>query len=321
MFYVYCCKQKFFLKEQIKKKINSFLSEINSLNYLVISDNDLNNIVRNSLEVSLFGDKKVVVIEDASFLLEGNKISEKDANTLNKFLITKNHNIMIFLLIYEDKINFNKKISKTAFNNLEVFSFSPLDKGNWLKYVQKMISEKKINIEIDAILELAERTFNDYSKLFNEIEKISLCERKISLVDITNLVSNSIEKNIFDLSNHLLDGNISLSLQTFYNLFKSNNFDNNFPIFVLSILAKQIRFFYLCIFLFNNGNNIIEIANKLRANKIRVKIVIGKAKKIKNIFNILDDIYNVDYKIKSNQIDKMLATELFIINFCKKYLD
>ena len=320
MFYIYCCKQKFFLKEQIKKKISGFLNEINSLNYFVINDNDINDIIRNCLEVSLFGDKKVVVVDNAFFLLEENKISEKDANALNKFLKIKNSNIIIFFLIYEDKISFNKKILKDVLKNLEIFSFQTLNKNSWLKYVQTIVNKKKINIEFDAILKLAEYTFNDYDKLFNEIEKISLCEKRISSKDVSNLVSKSFEKNVFDLLNSLLDDNISLSLQIFYDLVKSNSFNNSFSIFLLSVFAKQIRFFYLCDFLFKNNNNVIEISNKLKANKIRVKIVLQKVKKIKNILNILDDIYNLDYKIKSNQIDKKLAIEFFIINF-SKYLN
>lgn len=321
MFCIYCCKQKFFLKEQIKKKINNFLNEVNNLNYLVINDNKIDNIVNNCLEVSLFGDKKVIVVDNASFLLEKSEISEKDVNILNKFLSVKNNNIIVFFLIYEEKINFNKKILKNdILKNLEISYFHTLDKNSWLKYVQTVINEKKINIEFDAILELADRTTNDYNKLFNEIEKIFLCERKILLKDIFDLISRPVENNVFDLLNALLDNNISLSLQIFYDLIKYDNFNNNFSIFLLNVFAKQVRFFYLCDFLFKNGNNVIEIANKLKANKIRVKIVLKKTKKIKNILNILDDIYEIDFKIKSSQIDKKTAIEFFIINFSRKYL-
>lgn len=321
MFCIYCCKQKFFLKEQIKKKINNFLNEVNNLNYLVINDNKIDNIVNNCLEVSLFGDKKVIVVDNASFLLEKSEISEKDVNILNKFLSVKNNNIIVFFLIYEEKINFNKKILKNdILKNLEISYFRTLDKNSWLKYVQTVINEKKINIEFDAILELADRTTNDYNKLFNEIEKIFLCERKILLKDIFDLISRPVENNVFDLLNALLDNNISLSLQIFYDLIKYDNFNNNFSIFLLNVFAKQVRFFYLCDFLFKNGNNVIEIANKLKANKIRVKIVLKKTKKIKNILNILDDIYEIDFKIKSSQIDKKTAIEFFIINFSRKYL-
>lgn len=321
MFCIYCCKQKFFLKEQIKKKINNFLNEVNNLNYLVINDNKIDNIVNNCLEVSLFGDKKVIVVDNASFLLEKSEISEKDVNILNKFLSVKNNNIIVFFLIYEEKINFNKKILKNdILKNLEISYFRTLDKNSWLKYVQTVINEKKINIEFDAILELADRTTNDYNKLFNEIEKIFLCERKILLKDIFDLISRPVENNVFDLLNALLDNNIFLSLQIFYDLIKYDNFNNNFSIFLLNVFAKQVRFFYLCDFLFKNGNNVIEIANKLKANKIRVKIVLKKTKKIKNILNILDDIYEIDFKIKSSQIDKKTAIEFFIINFSRKYL-
>lgn len=324
MFYIFCSEKKSFLKRKVKEKSLAFLETINSLNYVEINAdnyNNLNNIINICLETPLLGDKKVVVIENAIFLLKGNVNSQYRTNLIN-FLNKKNDNFLIFFLIYSYKVIFDAEIHQNLIKNhlAEICYFNLLNENSWLKYAQSIIKDKKIDIQDVAMKELVKRTLNDDEKLDNEITKLFLLQKPIVLKDVINLVSTSIENNVFLLLNNLLSGDLSSSLQIFYFLIGSNEFKNNH--YLLNILTNQFRFFYLCSFLFDKEQNVIKVANQLKANIIRVKIVLNKIKKIKkNILNILDDIYYMDCKIKSNQIDKNLAFEMFIINFEKKYFN
>ena len=74
--------------------------------------------------------------------------------------------------------------------------------------------------------------------------------------------------------------------------------------------------------MFQENNNVNEIAKKLSANNFYVQISIQNGKKLnKKILNILDDIYMIDYKVKLGIINISLALELFIINFVNRYFN
>lgn len=60
-----------------------------------------------------------------------------------------------------------------------------------------------------------------------------------------------------------------------------------------------------------------EIANELAIKPIRVQILKRQtyAMSEKNIHKTLDDLFQLDLQIKSGQVDRFYAFELFLINF------
>ena len=62
-----------------------------------------------------------------------------------------------------------------------------------------------------------------------------------------------------------------------------------------------------------------EIANELGVKEGRVKINLRNAKtnhlKPESLLKVVDDLYQLDYQIKSGKIDKFFGFELFILNF------
>ena len=76
-------------------------------------------------------------------------------------------------------------------------------------------------------------------------------------------------------------------------------------------LYNQVKYLSDC------GLNESSIASNLRANPYRVRKSMQVAYKISQtkINNVLDKIYQLDYTIKSGQIDRFVGFELFLINF------
>ena len=65
--------------------------------------------------------------------------------------------------------------------------------------------------------------------------------------------------------------------------------------------------------------SVSEIANELGVKEGRVKINLRNAKsnrlKPESLLKVVDDLYQLDYQIKSGKIDKFFGFELFILNF------
>lgn len=326
MIYVfYSLVQKSFLKREANKICKSSLGEVNDFNYAKFDakENTIKEIIDSCLEVPMLENKKVVVVEDA-FFIASNKTKEKinkdnDYELLLKYLKKPCEETDLVFLVYSDKLDSKNEIYKALAKVAKIIPFAPLKEYDWEKYTRQIINKKGFNFDNDAIKELARRTLNDRDRLFNEIEKLSLYKNEISLYDVVSFVSEPLEDKVFELSNALLKGDSANALFIYRDLIKNKSND---PTIMLLMIASQFRFIYMCAHLKNKKKmNMDEIKNELDVKSdFRVRIALNNAKNIRvDLSNILEDIFQYDYKIKSGQLDHYFALELFIINFNKKY--
>lgn len=326
MIYVFYSElQRSFIKREVKKLVKSLLSEINDFNYLRVDAKEVSvsEIVEACQEVPMLEDKKVVVVEDA-FFVSSTKSKEKinkdsDYDRLVKYIAKPNEQTDLILLVYADKLDARGKIYKALVNqNVEFKSFAPLKENEWLIYTNQLTSKSGILFDQDAVNELAKRTLNDRDRLLNEIEKLGLYKNHISLNDIVTFVNEPIEDKAFLLTNALLAGKTSDALFIYRDL-KTKNMDPNA---LLIMLANQFRFMYMAEHLRKQGLGMYEIASKLNVKEFRVKMTLNSARAVRKngLIKILDDLYTIDTKIKSGQIDRFVGFELFLVNFKKNYL-
>ena len=131
------------------------------------------------------------------------------------------------------------------------------------------------------------------------------------------LVSKPLEESAYELTNALLKGDITNALFTYNDLTKSKKID---PVTLFMMLAGQFRFIYQVNYLHDQGKRISDIMEILSAKEFRVKMAYQNGKNFKDSLpKILDDLYEIDNKIKSSQVDNALAAELFIVNFKNNY--
>ena len=82
------------------------------------------------------------------------------------------------------------------------------------------------------------------------------------------------------------------------------------------MLANQFRIMYQSKQLLKKGYSEREIANLLEIHEFRVKKALEKGRKYSSdeILKKLEDLADLDYQIKSGQLDKNIGLELFILN-------
>lgn len=326
MIYVfYSLSQKSFLKREAKKVTKASLGEVNEFNYASFDakETPLREIINACLEVPMLENKKVVVVDDADFLSGAkskDKINtEKDFDIFEKYINNPTNETDLILIVYADKLDARSKLTKLLNEKAKVAGIAPLKPNDWEKYTAQLIEKKQLHFDMLAIHELAKRTLNDRDRLLNELTKLSLYKPndEIKLNDIVTLVSEPLEDKAFQLTNDLLEGNTSGALTTYHDLLKQKGTE---PITLLLMLANQFRLMYVVNYLHEHDQAITEIATSLHQNEFRIKKVYQSSKKFKNkLIDILDEIYSIDFKIKSGQADHSLLTELFIINFKNKY--
>lgn len=299
---------------------SSLNGDINDFNFVKMDAKEVTykEILDACLEVPFLDNKKVVVVEDAFFLSNAKSKMEDDPKGLIKYLKNPTDEVDLIFLVYSDKLNLKSSIYKALEDKVKQLSFTALKENDWSKYVTQIAKKKNIDIDPLAVKELSKRTLNDRDLLFNELDKLSLYKEHISLNDVISFVSEKIEDSAFSISNALLKGDTALALFSFYDLMKTKSIE---PVVLLAMLSTQFRFLFKVKYLKDQGKTLEDIAHELKTSEIRCSISYKNAKAMKkDISVILDDLYNLEYKIKSGQIDHFLALELYISNFSKNYL-
>ncbi|MDD4584438.1 MAG: DNA polymerase III subunit delta, partial [Bacilli bacterium] len=155
------------------------------------------------------------------------------------------------------------------------------------------------------------RVGTDLVDVINEVDKISLYSNKIDENIIKNLVAIPLEKSEFGIANALINHDNSTALSIYRDL-RTQNVE---PIYLISVMGSQIRFLYQVSYLYNLGKNEIEIADELGVKTSRVAVNLRKIGSVtlEGMLKTLNDLSQLDFKIKSGKIDRFQGLELFLI--------
>ena len=305
MLYLLYGTKDFLLKQELKKLMTGF-EEIN------ISKYDLNNdtmqdIIDDAKTISLFGDKKLIICENAN-LFTGQ--TAKDAEILESYLTKPNDLTTLIFIINNDKIDNRKKITKLMKKNGIIKDFS--ENINPITFVQNNL--KDYNINISAINLLIDRVGNNPLILKNEIDKLKLYKGNNKFIDendILNLTVKTSYEDIFKLIDYIIDNNKDKALEILEEMFKNGEE----AIKIIVILAGQIRIMYQAKVLIKKGLSEKNIADTLAIHPYRVKIALQKGRRYNEniLLNYLSELADIDYAIKSGNLNKDLALEMFIL--------
>lgn len=318
MIYILFGKQDLMIKKRLNKIINEFFVDDeykNVIKYDLVQDS-IYKVIDECNQLSLQSNKKVVICYNSTFLKDSkkDKNNSKEFEELKRYINNENEDICLAFVLYDDSISDKNDIVNLIKDKGNILEFQEIKKYEWPKYIELYLKKKNIKIDNDALNELALRTNADLNVFTNEVEKLILYTNgNIKLSDVKNIVTKKIEDNVFDILNYLIENNKSKALSVYRDL-RLNNIE---PVTLLNIFTNSLIFLDEVLYLFNSGLNANDISKNLNANIYRVNMSLKNLKYLNfgKIKNKLEDLYNLDYKIKHNKIDRFYGFELFIINF------
>lgn len=311
-----------YLIEKVKKTFMDavFQGEDASLNFgqFSMTENLVDQAIQEAESFPFFGDWRLVFIQDPYFLT-----AEKPKNDLDHDLnLFKDYvsnpsdfSILVIFANYE-KMDKRKKINKTLLNHAEVLDVSPMKEGDLKKYIQAYCQNKDFTFEPGALELLLERTNYQLTTLMSELDKLMLFhtdDRKISQESVNQLVTRSLESNVFSINDFVLNGQVQPAIQAFNDLLKQKEE----PIKIIAIMMSQYRLLLQVKILRSKGYQQNDIAQALKVHPYRVKLAMQKER----IFTqgLLSAAYRklieADYNIKSGKMDSNLQFELFVMQF------
>ena len=293
----------------IEEEIKTLSKNIDEMN---ISKYDLNNdmlslALEDAKTMSLFGDKKIVIIDNANMFTG---ITSKDSEKIEDYLNHINENTILIFVVHNDKLDSRKKITKLIKEKGKIKEFNDeLDSTNLVRRLFK-----DYNIEYSTIKLLVDRVGNNPLILQNEINKIKIYkenDKTITDEDILNLTVKLIEIDIFKLIDYIIKKDKEKALELYYEMLKMNEE----PIKIVVILANQFRIMYQSKELLKKGYSEKDIASILKIHPYRVKLAIQNSRNYtsETLLKHLNNLADIDIGIKTGTLNKDLALELFIL--------
>lgn len=291
---------------EIRKEIEKILKNKESINISKydLLENDINTVINDALTMSLFDENKIIICENAIIFT-----SQEKANVdLEKYLESPNPSAIIIFTLNSEKIDERKKITKLLKQNGVLKSFSNVSVEKFVSNLLKdyQVTNKEINLLID-------RVGKNLDILSNEIEKIILFkeDKIITENDIINLTHKTVDTDVFNLIDYIVTKNVKNALEVYYELILRGEE----PLKIIIMLSNQFRLIFQSKFLKNKGYSEKDIASILAVHPYRVKLALQKANKYssKTLLKYLNELATLDIKVKSGDVNKENALELFIL--------
>lgn len=302
----------------IKKKLDEIITKNNIEKDNIIRYNldevNVSEAIIEASTVSMFQTSKLIICEGCKFLTGENK---KEINhNIDMLLEYINHpfsDVYLVFIVEKEKLDDRKKIVKELKKLSKVVECKKIENYNLNSYLENYIKDKGYIItskNIDLIISIAGL---DLANLINEIDKLLIykdTDKNISEDDIKNLICVNIEDNIFALTNAIMNNQKEKIIKIYKDLISMGEDE----IKLIATLANQFRLLLQVKLMKNNGYSDNEMISTLKEHPYRIKLaknsLFGEDKLKDKILKLSE----LDYKIKSGNIDKNLGLELFLLD-------
>ena len=270
-------------------------------------EDTLDSIIEDANTMSMFSSKKIIIVENDLIFSSKKNI---DTSNIEKYIKNYNPNTILIFVIYTDTVDSRKKIYKLINEHGKIEQLTNVKNIN--EYVKKLfqgyqISNNTINLFIN-------RVGNNLDRLYQEANKIMIYKINDKLItdnDILECTREKIDINIFLFIDSIVNKDKYNSLKSYKEMIRIGEE----PIKIIVMLSNQFRLMYQTKMLRKKGYNEDDISSILNVKKYPVHLAIQKSMKYTDsiLLKYLEELADLDIKIKSGEIDKNFALELFLI--------
>ena len=315
-------EEKYLIENDIKKIKKIFGDLIKGINYILLDENNIDEII-SDIETPAFGySKKLIIVKDTGlFKKDGKKKNVKAVSIrekLNEYI--KNNidiiNEMAVVIFTEDDVDKNE-LFKTIDKIGCTCKFDYQKPIELQKRIKAICQAYKVNIDNFTLQYFIESCGTNMQDLINEIRKLIEyvgVNGTIKKEDIDKLSIKQIDSVIFDLTDNLGKKNIKNAMEVLQNLLYLKE-----PIQkILVTLYNHFKKLYLVKMALKYNKDVTQVLN-LKPNQT---FLVSKYKNQASYFNekdlriILKELADLDYKYKIGLIDINIGLETILCTYC-----
>lgn len=297
----------------IKREIDNIASGITDVVKYDLSVDKIDELLDDASCISLFGDKKVLVGENALFLTGANTNVNHNLDYLEKYVSETSHENIVIISVLSEKLDERKKIVKTLKKNVTVIKKEVIDEKDLSGFVSSEFKAKGYDIDYKTAKYFTDYVGKNVDILIAEINKMIIykdTDKKITIEDINNISSKAFNDNVFDLCDAIMKKNFKKIFSCYNDLVSLKEE----PIKIIALIGNQFNLVYQVKLLANEGKNSKDIASILAVHPYRVKLALETDYMLYELEDVLKKLHEIDYSIKSGKEDKNTCLENFLLH-------
>ena len=320
--YLFYGEEQYLIEIAVKRIKNIFGECIKGINYILIDETNITELI-SDIETPSFGyQKKLIVVKNSNlFKKEGKRKSSELSNFKEKLgkYIMQNMDIIsesVILVFMEQEVEKQELLQIIDKNGVvcKVDYQKPITLIPRIKEICRMYNVTIENSEVQYFIENVGTKLQD---IINEIRKLIEYVGnggKIQKEDIDKLSTKNLESVIFDLTDNLGKRNIKESIIVLKNLVYEKE-----PIqkILITLYNHFKRLYFTKIALKNNKDIIYALSLKpnqiFLVNKYKLQAKYFQEDELKNILKSLIDL---DYNYKNGLIDLNIGLETVLCRYC-----
>ncbi|MBN2876801.1 MAG: DNA polymerase III subunit delta [Bacilli bacterium] len=309
-------ENQYAIKKQIEDILqNSDVQAIDTETYDYEEDGLL-TAIQSAMTMPFLAEKKAVILRNCTFLTDAKSVTAEETEHLKQYCNFINPTTIFILSVGNDKLDLRKNLVKFLTKNIDTKQFTNNKNIDDLyQYVRLEIEKNHLTIDPLALTQFINRIGNDSEMLENELAKLltyALDKKHITSDMVYEIVTRDIESNIFELVNAFLEKDLEKTMEIYFDL-KSIKVD---PIWMLGVIINKFQEILYTKELLKMKYRQEDIMKYFNASKGRVYYMMQNAKNtdIDHLVKMLAKTEELDYQIKSGQIDKTLGIELFLMS-------
>ncbi|QMS85630.1 DNA polymerase III subunit delta [Candidatus Xianfuyuplasma coldseepsis] len=305
----------------IKQKTNQIVESNNIDEFNVttydMEETNIEDAINDATTIPFMADIKAVIVKNAYFLsTDTSKRKELHHNleSLKRYLEHPAEGSLLIVQVPFAKLDERKAITKHIKKIATVEHCTPLKDQDLRGWVKRQLGKHGISIDADALNELLNRVENNTEVLVSETTKLVLYAEDLNRVDldiVKKVITKNVEDNVYEITNSILANERGKALEIYNDLIMHSED----PLRILGILVNKYREILHTKMMINEGRDKAAIASYFNATSGRTYYIMKNARSVHldDVENQLKKLEELDYKIKTGQIDKKIGLELFIL--------
>ena len=275
----------------------------------------IQDIVEDAITVPFLSDGKVIIIKNPRFLTKESSPIKHDPTTFIKYLKNPVETTILIIDAVGHVLDNSLEVVSACKKYAYIVDTKELEPVEYLAWVKRSFVLNNVEINDDAVEKLVSYVGSDSLRMEQEVNKlVSFVGPKgiVTVEDIEKLVIPELNDEVMGLINAIIGKDKKVALKLYETL--SNNTQDIMGI--LSLLSSTFVDLLKVSSLLKEGYKQGEIASILGISNGRAYYLVNDAKKYK--FEIIEEnvlkLSNLDYQIKTGQIDKNLGFEFLLLS-------
>ena len=222
-------------------------------------------------------------------------------------------------IFIEDEVDKRSRLYKAVKAKGHIVELAVQDESTLRKWIAGLVRKEKKEMSPSDIAYFVSKVGTDMENITKELEKLfcfCMDRQAVTRADIDAVCVTQVRNHIFDMINAVAEQNQRKALDLYYDLLALREE----PRRILALMVKEYRDLFHVKEMAAQGYPRKEIASKSGLPQFVVGKYIDLAKRFRSgeLRSVMEEIADLDQRVKTGLITDSLATEVFIVKHSEK---